>query len=289
MDFKECNTSAEFINFFDSSELAYRHTHYYHYTSLKNVSDILDSQSFRLTLLSKTANDNLEKSEYEKLGNNLFSLCFSTGTSESLPLWYLYSGIDGKGARIEISKKDLKNLLTEAKYYLVEIEDTYPYKAKNNTKPIALNEEDYKMYFRDILYMGSDPEKHKKYQIKYNGKVKNDISFADYNDIQQKYKRFIKGLIWFYEKESRLQIEITNKQLLNKNKSYVVTIDLESIVDKLNIRLAPEFEGKPDELFEKYSGLKKWAFSKLQDSDYAGQLDMNLSDKLCRECTNNKM
>lgn len=287
MDFKECNTEKDYIDFFNNDDRAYRHTNYYHYTSLENVDKMLSNKQIRLTALSKTANDNIEKALYIKYGNNLFSLCFSTGTSESLPLWYLYSGIDGKGARIEISKKNIKTLISQTKFYLIETEDSYPFNKVFDYKPVLLNDDNCKILFRDILYIGRDSAKPGKCRIKYNGSTKNEIDESVCKAIKRQYERFTKTLIWFYEKETRLQVEIIDKNLIDNKKNYVVIMDLSPIYDEINIRLAPEFEGETEKVIEKYGGVKQLLYSKLQKSDYAGQIKMNLSGKMCRNCTVN--
>ena len=113
MKFNECKTADEILKYFDNDKCSLGHTHYYHYTSLSTIDKILKTKQIRLTPLSKSANDLIEKEKYEKMNCNLFSLCFSTGTSESLPLWYLYSGIDGCGARMGIKKKSFINFLKD--------------------------------------------------------------------------------------------------------------------------------------------------------------------------------
>lgn len=284
MDFKECSSSQDFISFFDNDEQAFRHTYFYHYTSLKNVNQIMKGKQIRLTPLSKSANDLVEKDTYEKLGDNIFSLCFSTGTSECLPLWYLYSGIDGRGARIGLKKKTFRQLIENSTFLLQEIKLDPPYNARG--EPVVLKTEDYMLMCRDILYIGHDSQKTNLYRIKYNGQVINDISKDITDKVQSEYQRFVKGLIWFYEKETRIQVEVTNKELLAPSKNYVVILKLDDVYDDISVRLAPEYKEIETEIFEKYDGIKDWVYTKLQISDFAGQLHMGLKDKLCRECKN---
>lgn len=282
MKFKECNSTDDFLRFFNNNDLSSRHTNFYHYTSIINVDQILKSKQLRLTPLSKSANDLVEREYYEHLGNNIFSLCLSTGTSESLPLWYLYSGIDGCGARIGLKKKTFCQIVESPVFQLIEVEAQYPCREVN--EPITLQSEDYTFLCRDILYIGQDPQKINTYRIKYNSQVINDISKDTADKLQHEYQRFVKGLIWFYEKETRIQVEITNTKLLDTAKSYVVALKLDNIYEDLLVRLAPELGEINADFFDEYDGIRDWAYTKLQKSDFSGQLKMDLKSKLCREC-----
>lgn len=284
MEFKDCKTSGDILSFFNDPNRAEKHTFYYHYTSLQNIESILDKKAFRLTRLAITANDLVEKKRYKAYGDNVFSLCFSTGTSESLPLWYLYSGIDGKGARVGLKKKSFLDLY-QAELSLAEVETVYPYKIAGS--PVKLSHYDYDFIARDILYLGRDPVKPKSYRAKYNGQVINGLSEVTYSEIDQQY-HFIKSLIWFYEKETRIQVVVKSKALMKPNVNYVVLLDISSIFDKLSIRLAPEFGEVTSEAIEGHPGIKSWLLSNIEKSNFTGQLKMDLKDKLCASCTKRK-
>lgn len=281
-EFKKCRTANDIISFFKDENRAFRHTYYYHYTSLENINSILESKELWLSQLSFSANDIAERERYKKLGKNIFSACFSTGTSESLPLWYLYSGIDGGGARLELKKKSFEKLVENDLEVLLV--DTEPHSAFETKNFIRLDKGDYKLLLHDILYIGKDSQKENKYRIKYNNETINDVSQMCADKIKKEYQRFTKGLIWFYEKETRIQVEITNSELLDKYKKYTVAINLEKVYEDLSIRLAPEFDNVAHDLFNKYEGIRKWASSKIQKSDYAGEMEMGLRKKLCEAC-----
>ena len=280
-EFKDCQTAEEILRFFQDEGRALRHTNFYHYTSLSNVNNILKSKELWLNSLAESANDNEEKDRYAEIGRNVFSVCFSTGTSESLPLWYLYSGIDGKGARIELKKSAFKKLIgNELKISLLEIEDGPDGRVR---KGPTLTENDYKFLCHDILYIGKDSQKPDKYRIKYNNNTMNGVTSSCAEKIKEEYERFYKGLIWFYEKETRIQVEINDRKL-EKGKKYKVAISLESVYNDLSIRLAPEFGTVSPEIFTKYEGIREWTSAKIRPSDYAGQMHMGLRDKLCEAC-----
>lgn len=284
MEFKECRKADEFIDFFTDKERGFRHTHFYHYSTLKNVDSILKKKNIRLTNLSCTSNDQSEREGDGEKGKYLFSTCFSTGTSEQLPLWYLYSGIDGKGARVGLSKSIFKKMYNSAKYFLQEVEKEPPYAEIG--EPIELKK-DYETVCQDIAYLSEDTVNTGKFRLKYNGQVKNDLSEDDYKTLKEKLNGFVKGLIWFYEKETRIRVEVKNTALIEQDKNYVVLLDLSNVYSDLNIRLAPEFK-KDDKIdFDEYLGIKKFVESKIQKSDYAGEIKRNLKEKMCRFCDKN--
>lgn len=284
--FNECQSAEDYLTFLDNDDRGLRHTHYYHYTSIKNIDKILTDGQLRLTSLSKSANDNIEKKWYEENGQNLFSLCFSTGTSENLPLWYLYSGIDGKGACLGLKKKSFHQLVDKPKLYLAMTEKQKPYNILGT--PTLLQEEEYKLVVRDILYIGKDSSKKDSFRAKYNNQTNNDISSNVQKELVDKYSRFIKGLIWFYEKETRVQVEITNKQLIDSQNNYIVLLSIEPILDDITITLAPEYETTHTQELLTYQGITKYLLKQIHQSDYAGQIEMNLKSRLCETCSKNQ-
>ena len=48
-----------------------------------------------------------------------YSLCFSTGVNENLALWYLYSGMNGKGGRIRFTSNKVKKVTNFIKSCIV--------------------------------------------------------------------------------------------------------------------------------------------------------------------------
>lgn len=93
----------------------YEHTKYIHYTSLDAINNIMKDRQFWLCDV-RGLND---KKDIKQFDNEVcFSLCFSTGVNENLSLWYLYSGIDGKGGSISFDKKKIRKLIQNGKYEL---------------------------------------------------------------------------------------------------------------------------------------------------------------------------
>lgn len=278
-DYKE---SRKFLDFYLDKMQGYRHVEYYHYTTVDKLNNIFLANKIWLMDLRETANDCIESDRYKESNKNTFSLCFSTGTSESLPLWYLYAGIDGAGARLALKRKSVEKLIENVPFSIAEFDNI-------NKQIIAgtervLSEKDYQLHFRDILYIGPDAVK-KAYRIKHGSGTINGLSEKEYYYLYNNYKLFSKGLIWHYEKETRLQVEVVNSELINPNKKYVVTLDISSVMEEMSIRLAPEFDEKKLEslIFEK-EGIRRFVTKKIQMSDYQNQIRMRIKDTLCKNC-----
>lgn len=271
--FGELRSAEEFLSYYQNPDRALRHTAYFHYTKLKNIDEIMRSGQLRLTSLCKTANDTIEKKWYEEKGKHLFSLCFSTGTSENLPLWYLYSGTDGRGARLGLTKSNFKKVFAEPQFSLAEVEASPPYDIITTT---PLSKDDYILEIHDILYIGKDTSHKNTYRIKHNTDVINGITHEVYEELKNQYSHFTKGLIWFYEKETRVQVKITNHSLLKPDKNYCVVLDIEPYMPLFSIRLAPEFNREESIEIENCPGIQKYLFKKIEHSDYAGEIEMRL-------------
>lgn len=274
------------ISFYTQEEQGTCHTEYYHYTTVKNAENILERQRLRLTDLSKTSNDTLEEKWYGDNGQYLYSLCFSTGTSESLPLWFLYSGINGKGVRIGFKKNQIIKLLNAATFELVITSKKSPYRY---LKTVAiLKPDDFELKFNDILYIGKDTKSREKYRIKHNGQTLNNISESDRDHLVNVYGAFTKSLIWFYEKETRLQVEIKNEKLktliAGSKNNFAVEMDLSLLKHKFAVRVAPECSEEEKEKISKLAGFNQFKASKIQPSDHAGEIKIDLTKDFCKKC-----
>lgn len=273
----EINESIEeFINRLNSDDTAKHHTNYFHYTTIENADKILNSGTFWLNNFEKDGNDKNDRRQGE------FSLCFSTGTSENLPLWYLYSGIDGKGVRLGLKKKDFIDLINNPKLYIAE------YDSKNHILiPGTEREIDKsKVAARDILYIGKDSTKNA-YRLKYNGASQFDISEEEYQIMKCEYEH-TKGLIWFYEKETRIQVKAED---IDESKEYRVVLDISKIIPKIKLRFAPNVDDEyKTKILSEKQGFRKYARSLFEDSDYKGEIDLKLQKKyieslnLCDKC-----
>lgn len=289
IEFKTCKEKAEaaedisvLLEYMKDSKRPLRHTRYFHYTKMAVADSILSKGELWFSRLGDNEffNDGVEQQHYQKKYANTFSLCFCTGTSESLPLWYLYSGTDGKGARLSWGSVILKELKALEKVYLFEVdEDSNEIDGKAR---IELQKGDFEVSFGDILYLGKDAEHSGKHRVKYGSGCINGISEQNAERIRQEYDEYLKGLIWFYEKETRVQIRVLG-QPLDLDKHYKIAVPFSDTMWKnLKVTLAPEFDVNEKGRLLDNCGFRKYALQQLQMSDYAGQISMHLPN--CTNC-----
>ena len=271
----------------------YEHSGYFHYTSLSTIDLILKNKTLWVSPVARL-NDNLEKEQFENDIDLYFSLCFSTGIHENLPLWYLYSGIDGQGGKLSLSTSCVSKLIKNGLYSL----------SKNNTNEhiLELTDDSFEVSFKDILYY-SAPKKSTNYiDLKYNTMTNHDsITVNDFEDFKKQYGPFIKSLIWFYEKETRLLVklkgaaaEYVRKNTISDNESeyYVVKLsfaDIPNIDRSIKVGFAPEIDNLEKGIAE-YENIREFLYksSRVSLSDYQGQISMRLRDRICKECSKNK-
>ncbi|MCM1054755.1 MAG: hypothetical protein NC394_04445 [Bacteroides sp.] len=235
-NFGKLSKASELSEYLDGRE--YTHGGYYHYTSLDAINNIIGNKEFWISPVTNF-NDIIDQKQYKDKERYFYSLCFSTGKSENLPLWYLYSGLEGKGGRIKLTKTNVKSLIEDSEYELCEKLD------KSNNKGLTLplkKDKNMILQFKDILYFR---EEENEIRIKYNTMTNYNLSSNEFKKLQNNHKYFIKGLIWFYEKETRLLVELIGdaKEFVNKNsdKEFIIKLKFdENILKSLKINLAPQ-------------------------------------------------
>lgn len=166
---------------------------YCHYTSVENARRILSAE--RLYLSKMDNMNDISEAELHKNDEYMtFSTCFCHSESKNIPMFYLYSGIDGKGCRIEMSAAKIKSIIRN-----VEI---YPVNSKNICLKKPLNSEDYIIDYDWVHYIsnngfGSYRGKEGKWYTSFEDACKNeDVYF------------FLKNYIWRYEKEFRIIVRV---------------------------------------------------------------------------------
>jgi hypothetical protein len=258
----------------------YTHYWYCHYTTLQNVDSILQSGEFWIGNVIRF-NDQKDSDQFctgaidkkKEDTRQFYSMCFSTGVNENLSLWYLYSGIDGKGARIRMTKTNIKKLVEKGTYQLWNITDN---------ERIVLDTDSMEKTFGDVLYCKMGQDDTEKASLKYNTMTNYSIDTLDVKKYFEKHRGFCKGLVWYYEKETRLLVKLKDTALaqMEPNKEYRVILKIPNEVMKaLNIDLAPEIaESEYLEEIKKYKAIEKRLkdTSKVQLSEYSGTIKMNL-------------
>lgn len=267
---------------------AYYHDRFFHYTKLKNIDSILKSRSF---LLSNCGNSNDPIETEIKDNENSFILCFSTGINENLPMWYLYSGVDGMGGCLSFTKSLIYDLVENAIFSVVcEKSDGSSDEAE------LVRGIDFDITLQDVIYakigtLDNDTD------IKYNTRVIHKFNNDEFKKFKDKNSAFVKSLIWYYEKETRLLVNLKDggREKLNKLKNQPNTVpkirlsfkELPRVNANMKLILAPELSDKPSaknnffELLSEYENIQNWLVetSNVSSSEYAGQVKMNLCNK----------
>ena len=217
------------------------HEYFYHYTKLVALDKILEG-AIRISCVDRF-NDKKDKEQFgdETQQKRYFSACFTSGSNENLSLWYLYSGANGRGVRLGLSKSKLLRSIRLGQFYLVE----YDYQ-KNRAfgKEILLQDGvNMKLQFRDMLY--SKTAKNGQYvDLKYNTMTNHHhVTVEEHQKYISEFVGFNKSIIWYYEKETRLLIELSDElaSKLKPNKEYAIFWKLDKqTLNSMKIMLAPE-------------------------------------------------
>lgn len=262
----------------------YQHSKYFHYTDLNAVDGILKNKGFWLSNVSGF-NDTVDTEQFGTDPQPFFSLCFSTGIHENLPLWYLYSGVDGRGARIQLTSVGIRDLIQNGSFSLCRINGEH--KAEQ-IMPLKRGET-MELSFRDVIY-AQPQDKEGKYALKYNTMTNYQLTAEEFESYRSQHVGFCKGLIWFYEKETRLLVRLKGiaeaewKQRTKTNPEddlrVVLSFD-KSLYKRIKITLAPNISREDIEPALKGKDgivefLKQTSF--IQPSQYAGTVKMRLCD-----------
>ena len=264
----------------------FRHSYYFHYTSSDVIKSIFNNHKIWISNVGRF-NDHNDREQFNT--PYFFSLCFSTGVNENLPLWYMYSGMNGQGGRLGIKKSAIKGFIGidgSVKYTLHELETDGNGKVtglKPNTDIILKKDVDFSLRFKDVLYYQHSDEKGT-VDIKYNTMTNYNISKIEFEEYKKENIGFFKSLVWYYEKETRLLIELVGniRERIDPNKKYVITLDInEDILKHISVTFAPEIkdaqrEKTENELRELYPDLR------IEKSRYHGTVTMNFCSK-CSE------
>ena len=256
------------------------HRYYYHYAGLGAINGILGG-GFCISSVDRF-NDHIEKRMFSGREKKYYSPCFSTGEQENLALWYLYSGVGGNGGRLQFTYNSVSKLL-QSKFRLVE----YDYGTHNVLREVAvLTEESAAFSLEDVLYADKS-KKNGNMDIKYNTMTnRGNVSQEEWGKFVDRHKGFQKRQIWYYEKETRLMIELSDAlyQALDTSKTYAVILTIPNEVMRyVKVRFAPNIGSLEDPLITQYP--KIWALraasGKLQLSEHAGTVSIDP----CRYCT----
>lgn len=235
----------------------FHHEKYCHYTSLSVIDSILANKAFWIGSV-KRFNDLYDSSAFGNELNLYYAICFSTGVNENLPLWYLYSGNDGKGGRILLTKSGIKRFLSPVSFEVYRLEG-----GKTTEKISDLSLDDVKINFYDVLYYKKNGTHT---DLKYNTMTNHIFLSEEFEKYKKSRKGFYKSLIWYYEKETRLLIKLKSQSIINKLRcdyDYVIVWHFdEKLYNMFKIEFAPEVENINEILsLNENSHIKEFVYS----------------------------
>lgn len=196
------------------------------YTRLQTAELILASGCFRLSNL-KGMNDQEEAAYHAKDQARVFALCFCNSNTEKIPMWYLYSGLSGKGAALGFTAAKMMKWLSSIKeVYAVKNGQT---KADGEKLIVGKN---VQLQYGWVYYQKPREPKNISYRNKWYV-IDDPAAF-------RKDNFFIKSYPWEYEREFRIVF------IAEKNTSYdALFVDIpDDIRDALKVMLAPELQEK---------------------------------------------
>ena len=242
--FKTIETASDMERYFDTRWKSHRNK-FYHYTNLDVIDKILEKSRFRISNISRF-NDLNDTNQFDGNSQLHYALCFSVGRQENLPLWYLYSGTNGKGGRLGFTSNTINEMLETAIFTLCE----YNYDAPQEIqKEYTITKgKDFLLEIRDIVYANYDREK-QVYTLRYSNLVNENLSQSEGDHFFDAHPGFKKGLIWSYEKETRIHIQLIGTMAAlvteNDNKQYAIFMSFHSALrGKISVDLAPECDDK---------------------------------------------
>lgn len=218
-----------------------------HYTSVKTLNSILNGNKLFFSN-AMNFNDKNEVKLYQGKGEDVFVFCFCNSKTEKIPMWYLYAGITGQGARFRFTTSKLRDFINSIK----TIFPVSNFVVQTENK-LSVNQ-DFVVKSGWVYY------KKDKQTIKYN-----NIFYWLVKDPEEFYKEnfVIKDYEWEYEKEFRIIILLKD----GVRKSLGFTFDRVAVdfhVEDIKISLAPE-SGHID--FSKgYEGFQKYFASSIEPS-----------------------
>lgn len=196
------------------------HKKYRIYTKNANIDKIIDNKCLRFSNGVDKWNDLVDVKLFNN-DNNVcrFGLCFSTFTSESIPMWMLYGGKAKDGKIIEFSPTVVGKLIDASKSKECCVMNS---KGKCVGKAKIKN-----MYLCDALYCSDDYT----YILCNNKEIINTNLTITKKQIEKK-AIVVKPYTWRYEKETRLIIEVEKSKIKSRfDKELYVDISIKDIID----------------------------------------------------------
>lgn len=244
----------------ESLKLSSNYT-FWNYTSIGNLNKILESGYFFASNLA-IMNDKNEKELHLNNSESVHALCFCNSNTEKIPMWYLYSGITGKGCALGVTPAKMRDWLRTIKEVYVVVGEGKEKKA--DTEQVLSVGKDVSLECGWVFYRKGKSE------IFYKNKW-HRITEEDYDEFEND-NFFIKDYPWEYEREFRILI----KNKTGKNHDRLAIKIPEKIYPSLKLRLAPELtEKKFQSEIKDLEGFQKFFISsKAKESDLKISMDL---------------
>ena len=231
---------------------------FWYYTSLDGIYRIVggESKGFFASNLD-VMNDVDEANSHRDEKNIVHALCFCCTENEKIPMWYMYSGVAGKGASLGVTPAVMKEFINS-------LEKIYPV-LQNNVewdKPLK-KDVDFDLECGWIFYQ----DHQNKNYFNYRGKKFEVSSFDEFS----KNNYFIKKQFWLYENEFRIVIK--NKSGKEYEKLYL-PLPKEKI-ENLKVMFGPGFYNFDESRFvaPKHE-LLKYGINKIGNSNLQIKMDL---------------
>ena len=183
------------VNINDFKKIKISNTKFCHYTTISNARNIVSNDGSIYLSKFSMMNDKDEESAHNDEDDCLFSFSMCHSNAKDIPLFYLYSGIDGKGCRIEFTKNKLNSIFNGV---------VVPVNKKMVMLKKSFDPNDYEIMVGWIHYLSNDGTDYYK-RNEYKRYPSLDDAKKELERINEHY--FIKRKYWEYEKEFRIIIK----------------------------------------------------------------------------------
>ena len=199
---------------------------FYHYTTVDSVNKILtcdeNGNCFFFIRNIEQMNDLNEAELHKSESNKIHSFCTCCTSHEKIPLWYLYSGICGNGARLGFTPGKMIKFLKSIKVVYPVVDNKVDY--SNQLKINA----DFELSCGWIYYL-MDGNNRVLYRNKFY-----EIEEIEKETMEKNY--FIKDYPWEYEREFRILIKNKTDLLYERLAIHIPP----EIISSLEVMSAPE-------------------------------------------------
>ena len=230
---------------------------FWHYTKMSTIEKILNSGSFQVGSIADM-NDFEERDRHWKKRGNVNALCFCNSNTEKIPMWYLYSGIDGKGAALGLTPGSMI-------HFLSSIQTAQVLEGKEQGRLLERGKE-FDVQFGWVFYRDIRDHKRIFYRNKWYA-VDDEKSF-------EKDNFFIKQYPWEYEREFRIVF-------LSKTDAPVKKLEVEipeQVRRKMKLWLAPGInDASVESEIAKYHSIRDQLYSRTEKSML--KVNINLMDR----------